>query len=182
LTVIQKFAPLLKAAPGSAGRPGRIVNVGSVSDKVAAPFLGAYTASKFAVEGFSDCLRRELLPYGIEVIVVRPGAVATAIWEKAEQMRQHELELYRGTGYEKPLQAYMEIFVKQARKEGLPPEAVGRAIYRALTAGKPRLRYNVIPNPIRNWVIPNLLPTRILDQYFGKQLGLMPKKNKKAQQ
>lgn len=180
LTVIQKFASLLKLAPGGSGRPGRIVNVGSVSDKVAAPFLGAYTASKFAIEGFSDCLRRELMPFGIEVIVVRPGAVSTAIWEKAEQLRSHELEQYQGTGYEKPLQAYMEIFVKQARKEGLPPEAVGKAIYRALTARRPFFRYNVIPHIMRNWVIPNVLPRKLLDRYFGEQLGLMPKKGKKV--
>lgn len=176
LTVIQKFAPLLKASPAGPERPGRIVNIGSVSGKVAAPFLGGYTASKFAVEGFSDCLRRELLPFGIEVIVVRPGAVATAIWDKAEQMGPRELEQYQGTGYEPSLQAYMDIFVKRARQEGLPPEAVGRAVYKALTAGKPKLRYNVIPNYVRNWVLPSLLPRRLLDRYFGAQLKLLPGK------
>jgi NAD(P)-dependent dehydrogenase (short-subunit alcohol dehydrogenase family) len=180
LTTIQKFGPLLKKASSGKGRPGRIVNVGSVSDRVAAPFLGAYTASKFAIEGFTDCLRRELMPFGIDVIVVRPGAVATAIWDKAQAMRSHELEHYQGTGYEKPLQAYMDVFVKQAQKEGLPPETVGRAIYRALTAAKPQLHYNVIPNVMRNWVAPNLMPSRWLDLYFGEQLGLIPKKKKKA--
>lgn len=180
LRVIQKFAPLLKAAPGNGGNPGRIVNIGSLSGKVAAPFLGAYNASKFAVEGFSDSLRRELLLHGIDVIVVRPGPVNTAIWDKAEEARPRELEQYRGTGYEKPLQAYMDVFVKQARKTGFPPEAVGNAVYRALTAKNPRVYYNVIPQYLLNWIMPKLLPARVLDRFFGAQLGLIPKQEPKA--
>jgi NAD(P)-dependent dehydrogenase (short-subunit alcohol dehydrogenase family) len=80
------FGPLLGTDPALKGRPGRIVNISSVGGKNAVPFLSPYAASKFAIEGLSESLRRELMPFGIDVIVVAPGAVATAIWAKAEQV------------------------------------------------------------------------------------------------
>lgn len=84
LIVTQAFLPLLGADHALTGKPGRIVNISSVGGKLAFPFLGAYNASKFGLEGFSEALRRELMIHGIDVIVVRPGSVATAIWDKAE--------------------------------------------------------------------------------------------------
>jgi NAD(P)-dependent dehydrogenase (short-subunit alcohol dehydrogenase family) len=80
------FAPLLGTDRTLKGPPGRIVNISSVGGKNAVPFLSPYAASKFALEGLSEGLRRELLPFGIDVIVVAPGAVATPIWAKAEQV------------------------------------------------------------------------------------------------
>ena len=74
------FGPLLGTDRALTGPPGRIVNISSVGGKNAVPFLSPYAASKFALEGLSEGLRRELLPFGIDVIVVAPGAVATAIW------------------------------------------------------------------------------------------------------
>ena len=73
------------------GAPGRIVNIGSVGGKIAMPFLAPYAASKFALEGLSESLRRELLPFGIDVIVIAPGAVATPIWEQGRAGRHDAL-------------------------------------------------------------------------------------------
>src|SRR5271154_6033280 len=86
LIVTQAFVPLLGADADRKGAPGRIVMISSVGGKNASPFVGPYNASKFALEGFSESLRRELMLFGIDVIVVAPGAVATAIWGKAEQV------------------------------------------------------------------------------------------------
>ena len=86
VTVTQAFAPLLGADRALKGKPGRIVNISSVGGQVASPFVSPYNASKFAVEGLSEGLRRELLPFGIDVIVIAPGAVATPIWSKAEEV------------------------------------------------------------------------------------------------
>ena len=82
--VTQAFAPLLGTDRSRQGKPGRIVNMSSVGGKIGAPFLGMYVASKHGLEGMSESLRRELLLFGIDVIVIGPGAVATPIWDKAE--------------------------------------------------------------------------------------------------
>lgn len=79
LIVTQAFAPLLGVDRSRRGAPGRIVMMSSVAGRNASPFVGAYSASKFALEGLSESLRRELMLFGIDVIIVAPGAVATPI-------------------------------------------------------------------------------------------------------
>jgi len=83
ITVSQAVIPLLGADPALTGEPGRISNITSLGGRVAAPFLGEYVMSKHALEAFTDSLRRELMIYGIDVIAIGPGAVATPIWDKA---------------------------------------------------------------------------------------------------
>src|SRR5271170_2729104 len=84
LIVTQAFARLLGAGPSPQGAPGRIVMISSVGGKNAMPFLGPYCASKFGLEGLSESLRRELMIFGVDVIVVAPGTIATPIWSKAD--------------------------------------------------------------------------------------------------
>ncbi len=83
LIVTRAFAPLLGTDRSRTGPPGRIVMLSSVGGTMAWPFLGAYNTSKFALEGFSEALRREMMLFGIDVVIIRPGPVATAIWEKS---------------------------------------------------------------------------------------------------
>lgn len=68
--LLQAFLPLLGADLSLQGSAGKVINISSVGGKYGAPFMGAYSASKHGVEGMSDSLRRELLPYGIDVVVV----------------------------------------------------------------------------------------------------------------
>ena len=75
--VTQAFAPLLGTDKSLKGEPGRIVNISSVGGIRAMPFIGPYAASKFAIEGFSEALRRELMLFGIRVVVIGPGPVKT---------------------------------------------------------------------------------------------------------
>src|SRR6266498_1580092 len=86
LIVTKAFLPLLGTDRSLHGKPGRIINISSVGGKAGGPFLGAYAVSKHELEEFSESLRRELMLYGIDVIIVGPGAVATPIWDKAEQL------------------------------------------------------------------------------------------------
>jgi NAD(P)-dependent dehydrogenase (short-subunit alcohol dehydrogenase family) len=96
LLVTQAFAGLLGARTHSPHPPGRIINISSVSGRIAYPFIGPYAASKHAVEAISDSLRRELRLYGVDVIVIEPGAVRTPIWDKLEQV---ETSRYVSTDY-----------------------------------------------------------------------------------
>src|SRR3989449_205443 len=118
VAVTQAFLPLLKAARG------RIVNISSVAGRGALPFMGPYAASKFALEGASDSLRRELRPFGVRVIVVQPGSVQSRIWEKVERW---DLSRYRGTPYERVLERFRDLALRSGQR-GLPADRVARAV------------------------------------------------------
>jgi hypothetical protein len=163
-TVTQAFLPLLGTEPGRLGNPGRVVNISSVSGRLAVPFLGAYAASKFGLEGYSDSLRRELMLFGIKVILIEPGAVVTPIWDKAEGV---VVEQFPNTPYDRSLRLFAEQAMKEA-KTGFPPEKVGDLIWRVLTAPRPRARYAIVPHRVVEWSIPRRLPTEFLDYCIAK--------------
>jgi hypothetical protein len=170
LIVTQAFLPLLGTDAALAGAPGRVVNVSSVGGKLGGPFLGAYVAAKHGLEGLSESLRRELMLFGIDVIVVAPGSVATPIWDKAEEV---SLDPYEATPYGGPLRRFRAAALRDGRA-GLPPEAVAQAIWTALTAANPATRMAVVIKPLMNWTLPRLLPTRVLDRIIARHLGLRP--------
>jgi NAD(P)-dependent dehydrogenase (short-subunit alcohol dehydrogenase family) len=165
----QAFLPLLGAEPGRAGKPGRIINVSSVGGKMASPFVGAYSASKHAVEGLSDSMRREFMLFGIDVIVIGPGNTATPIWGKAEGAAADA----KGP-YEPSFTAFKE-FSKQVAEGAFPPERVGEAIFHALTARNPKVRYEVLQNRLLHWTLPLLLPPRLLDAMLARFFKLRPR-------
>lgn len=168
--VTRAFAPLLGADPALTGSKGRIVNISSVGGRLGPPFLGAYAASKHGVEGFSESLRRELRLVGVDVIIVAPGSVATPIWDKAESAPSGHLA---GTIWDRPFKAFSGTMLKDGRK-GLAPERIGEVVRTALTVAKPRARYAPVPGKLLNWTLPTMLPTRVVDQLIGSQLGLKP--------
>jgi len=167
LNVTQAFAPLVGADTSLKVKPGRIVNISSVGGKRAFPFIGPYAASKHALEGFSEALRRELMLFGIDVIIVGPGAVKTAIWDKAEQV---DTSRYANTPYAASLQRFSDFFLATGRK-GLAPEKLGRVIMHALTTAKPKTRYAVVPNFMQDRLVPALMPKRMLDRIVAGRLG-----------
>ena len=167
----QAFAPLLGIDPDLKGKPGRIINISSVGGKNATPFLGPYNTSKFGLEGLSEALRRELMPFEIDVIVIAPGAVATAIWGKTGE---GDVARYANTPYAAQLAKLQTIAAEQGRK-GLKPEVLGQAIMKALTAARPKVRYTVTPEPGLNFII-NTVPKRTADRMIAGRLGLMPPK------
>ncbi|HAJ45042.1 MAG TPA: oxidoreductase, partial [Alphaproteobacteria bacterium] len=125
----QAFLPQLGADRTLKGKPGRVVHITSMGGKIGAPFLGAYCAAKHGLEGFSESLRRELMIYGIDSLVIGPGAVKTAIWDKAEAQ---DISIYANTDYKTILEKFTQNFYAEGRN-GLPVERVGEEIYRMLT-------------------------------------------------
>jgi NAD(P)-dependent dehydrogenase (short-subunit alcohol dehydrogenase family) len=168
LIVTKAFVPLLGSDRSLHGKPGRIVNISSVGGKRGSPFLGAYVASKHGLEGFSESLRRELMLYGIDVIIIGPGPVATPIWDKGEQV---DTAIYADTEYFEAGRRIQKYMVESGRK-GYPPEKVGRVVWHALTTSTPRLRYAVVPGGIIMRTIQSLIPRRILDHIIAQSLGL----------
>jgi NAD(P)-dependent dehydrogenase (short-subunit alcohol dehydrogenase family) len=167
IIVTQAFAPLLRAEKGRRAKPGRIVMISSVGGKIATPFMGPYNASKFAIEALSDSLRRELIPLGIDVIVVAPGAVATPIWDKAEAI---DVSRYANTFYAGSLDRLKKAAVEGGRK-GLSEETLGLAIHKALSVRNPKARYVVTPDRLQYLMGVNL-PKRMLDRIVANRLGL----------
>lgn len=168
LIVTQAFAPLLGASRDFAGTPGLIVMISSVGGRMAGPFLGPYHASKFGLEGLSDTLRRELMLYGIDVVIVEPGAVATPIWDKAEQ---EDVARFAHTDYAPMLEGYKRYAIAGGR-QGLPAEHIGAVIHHALTTPRPRVRYAVLRGRFAGFDLPRLLPPRMVDRTIARRLGM----------
>lgn len=168
--VTQAFAPLLGADKSLTGAPGRIVNISSVAGIRAMPFLGPYAASKYALEGFSEALRRELMLFGIDVVVIGPGPVKTAIWDKAEDI---DIKAYSNSPYYPVLEKFRSVFIGEG-KNGLPAETLGTLIHKALTAPKPKTRYAAVKGRLLEKLFMALLPKRALDRLIAKTLGLRP--------
>ncbi len=167
LIVTQAFLPLLGTDHSMQGKPGRIINISSVSGRNGSPFLGAYSASKHALEGFSESLRRELMLYGINVIIVGPGAVATPIWDKADESTLAE---HQHPDYVEASEIFRKYSLKNG-KNGFPPEKLGQVVLHVLTTQKPRVRYAVVPgNPLTRF-LQQLLPKRTVDGIIAKGLG-----------
>jgi NAD(P)-dependent dehydrogenase (short-subunit alcohol dehydrogenase family) len=167
LIVTQAFAPLLGVDRSRKGAPGRIVMISSVGGKNAMPFLGAYCASKFGLEGMSESLRRELMIFGVDVIIVAPGAVATPIWEKADAV---DVTAFADTPYA-PALARLKRGMVSMGKQGLTPERIGEAVKSALTAVRPKTRYTLTPSPMQD-MMARTLPKRMVDSMIARRLGL----------
>ncbi len=161
--VTQACLPLLRQATG------RIINISSISGRVALPFVGPYAASKFALRAISDSLRAELRPWGIEVVMIEPGQIATPIWEKgiAECERvQAEWSADAHEYYDVTMSALLN---HVRRGGGLPPERVADVIVKAMTARQPRTSY-VVGRDSRwlRWL--GRLPARWRDALFTRSL------------
>jgi NAD(P)-dependent dehydrogenase (short-subunit alcohol dehydrogenase family) len=168
VAVTQQFLPALRAARG------RIVNVSSIGGRVALPLVSPYNASKFALEAISDSLRRELLPHGVDVIVIEPGGVKTPIWGKGNETAD---EIQAGMPpeaeqlYGPMIAALRRETVKIAQQTGIEPREVAEVIGRALTADKPRTRYLVGREAKIRAVAAKVMPDRRMDRAIMKQLS-----------
>ena len=166
----QAFGPLLGSDPSLKGPKGRVVMISSVAGKNGNPLTPAYSASKHALEGLSESLRRELMLFGIDVIIIAPGPVKTPIWGKGQQAV--DSENYKNSPYLPALQK-ISAYMKRLDSIGLPPEKIAERVFDALTLPHPKVRYQIAPDPMRH-LITTYLPKRMVDRIIAKRLGLMP--------
>lgn len=168
VAVTQAFLPALRAARG------RIVNVSSIGGRLALPLAGPYSSSKFALEGLSDSLRRELRSQGVEVVLIEPGAVKTPIWRKGNELADEIAAGMPPEGerlYGRMIDALRAETAKIARDRGMEPLEVAEVIGRALTARRPRTRYLVGSDAKVRGPLAKLLPDRVMDRLIGRALG-----------
>ena len=169
IVATQAFGPLLGVDPSLEGPKGRIVMVSSVAGRNGNPLMSAYSASKHAIEGLSESLRREMMLFGIDVIIVAPGAVKTPIWSKAEEV---DLSGFSNSPFF-PALGRIGQFMMQLGESGLPAERIADVIADALTIANPRVRYQITPDPMRHFITA-VLPKRRVDKIIAKRLGLLP--------
>lgn len=164
----QAFLDVLGADTSRTGAAGKIINISSVSGDLAMPFMGAYNMSKFGLEGFSEALRRELMLFGIDVVVIAPGPIKTPIWEKFDGDKLTKRAT--NSAYKKPLESMLS-FSEQMEQTGLPPEVIANRVLAVLQDNKPKTRYTIDAQWIQNTLL-SRLPKRIADRMIAKQMGL----------
>ncbi len=170
VTVTQAFSNLLGAYK-NANHTGKIIMISSVAGKRSYPFVGPYSASKHAVEGLSDALRRELMLYGIDVILVEPGPVKTEIWNKTPDPEDN---VFIGSDYEPPLRKFNSM-LKMFEEKGLDADVIAKRIEKIIISNSPKTRYVLSPNKLRDYILPSLLPDRWLDKAMAAALGIKKK-------
>ena len=168
IAVTQAFLPLIRKGHG------RIVNMGSIGGRMATPFIGAYCASKFALEALTDSLRQELRPWDIGVSIVEPGSIATPIWEKgraaADELEERLPQAARDL-YGDAIDAFRRAVDKRAGA-GIPADEVAKAVEHALTAKRPKTRYLVGMDARLPAVLAKVVPDRARDGLIARNLGL----------
>ena len=165
--VTQAVLPKLRASRG------RIVFVSSVSGRVATPFTGAYSASKFALEAIADALRMELRPWDIKVSLVEPGAIDTDLWRGAQE--QVDRDIAKLAPEHKALYGGriegMRKAIARIQKGTIPAERVADAIVSALTDARPSARYVVGQDARVQLLLRGALPTRAFDAAMSRLTG-----------
>jgi len=169
LRCVQAFLPLLKKTSG------RIVNISSMSGRVAFPTVGAYSASKLALERLSDSLRLELTVHDMEVSVVQPGSIATPIWDRSRARAAKLMESIPKQGIEEYREFIDEVMASTESNgaDAADPQLCADAVRHALTSGRPRTRYVVGQDAkrilfLRRW----FLSDRWLDKLTLRSMGL----------
>jgi len=168
MEVTQAFIPMLRTSKG------RIINIGSTSSYLAVPGAAAYSASKFAVKAVTDSLRLELIPFGIKVILVSPGAVESAIWGKGTQYKE---EMRKSVNPEiadlySPLRKFGDRLNEQVKK--IPAIEVAKVIHIAFNNPKPK-PYYIVGSDAKGAAKAARLPKRILDWIILKRIQKLGK-------
>jgi NAD(P)-dependent dehydrogenase (short-subunit alcohol dehydrogenase family) len=167
LEVSQAFLPQLRVSRG------RLIFVGSISGRLAVPFIAPYSASKFALRALTDALRVELAPAGIAVALLEPSSVQTPIWQKGRDSREALLAMLPAKAMEYYGPQVEAVFAATQHEEriAIPVERVSAAILNALTARKPRLRY-LLGRGARLGSVVALLPPALRDRAIRASMKL----------
>jgi NAD(P)-dependent dehydrogenase (short-subunit alcohol dehydrogenase family) len=144
---------------------GRIVIVSSNAGKFAQPFIGPYCSSKYAIEGYVDSLRRELMLLGVKVIKIKPGRTKTSIWDKGE----HLIHKYENGLFGKSVKKAGRVLISEGKLKSLEPIHIAKIILKAFTAKHPKAKYSRVPNPFGIWAR-ETFPDKFLDWVIQRKL------------
>lgn len=169
--VTQHLLPMIRQARG------RIVNTASILGRVAVPFSGPYSISKFALEAFTDTLRMELRQFGIHVCVIEPGTIATPLWPKAIQHTEaitSEMPFHLQQLYRDDIDTFTSTIERQQRR-GISPDAVAQKVAHAFTAARPKTRYVIGSDAQFISALRQIFPDRLLDWTLNRLYPVIKK-------
>jgi NAD(P)-dependent dehydrogenase (short-subunit alcohol dehydrogenase family) len=153
-------------------RSGRIINVSSVAGKVAPPLFGAYSGSKFALEGLSDALRLELYPFGIHVILIEPGYIPTGFQKISDELSSHYFDAAKSGPYARVYENAERSTSSSRQNTRSTPEDFAGVIVHAIETRRPNPRYTVTTlAAITRWG-KRILSDRALDALLRKRYRL----------
>ena len=167
----QAYLDLLGADKNRKGDPGKIINISSISGEIGMPFMSAYNMSKFGLEGFSEGIRRELLMYGIDVVVIAPGPVKTPIWKKINQ--KDEVKRYDNSDFRESVSRAMKMTEKM-EQAGCEPSVIAERALSIIENTKNKTRYRIDPTRMQN-ILLQLFPKRIADRMIAKRMKIINK-------
>jgi NAD(P)-dependent dehydrogenase (short-subunit alcohol dehydrogenase family) len=173
LCVTQAVLPLMRQGDAPAGSR-RIVMISSINGQVGTPLGGAYCASKFGLEGMSDSLRCELLPQGIDVVLIEPGAIATAIWETSKgraDALQPQIASDPAMSHYRAFIDAMTQKVERIQAKAIPAERVAQAVRQVLISSRPAVRTRVGKDAKLGYFLKRWLPTRLFDKLIVKDMS-----------
>jgi NAD(P)-dependent dehydrogenase (short-subunit alcohol dehydrogenase family) len=150
-------------------RAGRIINVSSIGGRSAKPGLSAYCSSKFAVEGLSEAVRMELLPYGVHVVLVEPGSFRTEIFEKNRRVAKRAFD--PGSPYYDTTKRMEALIDKMVARSKADPQRVADVIADAATARRPRLRYVVGVGAHAQAIASAVIPMGVIERLVVRVIG-----------
>jgi len=162
INVTQAFLPLLGF--NNSKKKGKIINIGSAAGKVTRPFMAPYAASKHAIEAISDGYRRELMSFGVDVILLEPGPIKSDIWSKARMINTK----YNDTPY-KEQYVKLDIAIDEMEKIAIPAEKVANLLFKITNRKKNKARYLIAPKKWLFWLAIHIIPDRYMDKMFLKQ-------------
>ena len=167
LALIRALVPMMRDSGG-----GRIINISSLGGRLAFPFGGLYSASKFALEGLSDALRMELAPFNIKVSVIQPGPVSTDFFVVAAQAVDETVATPDNTPYRAAFEK-LKGLEKQTSSRAWTSERVAEVIVRALTDQHPRPRYMAATGGnFLIFLMTKVLPTTVVDTFWQRFYGI----------
>ncbi len=153
-------------------RRGRIINMSSAAGKVALPMFGAYSGSKFALEGMSDALRLELYPFGVDVVVIEPGYIRTGFQSISADLSSSYGAPSRASAYAVLYESFRRTTTSARNRSQYTPEDCARVVLRAVEDDPPRPRYTVTRTArLAAWA-KRLLPDRVLDRSLRRAYGI----------
>ena len=167
----QAYLDLLGADKNRKGDPGKIINISSISGEIGMPFMSAYNMSKFGLEGFSEGIRRELLMYGIDVVVIAPGPVKTPIWKKINQ--KDEVKRYDNSDFRESVSRAMKMTEKM-EQAGCEPSVIAERALSIIENSKNKTRYRIDPTRMQNIML-QLFPKRMADKMIAKRMKIINK-------
>ncbi|CAK0786635.1 hypothetical protein CVIRNUC_009849 [Coccomyxa viridis] len=172
VSVTQAFLPLLGTDLTLKGKPGKILNMSSIYGSYTLPFSSAYSASKAGLNAMSEGLRRELKPFGVDVVIIAPGPIQTEIW--GDLVRNAEPTTKKGSVFNGYVQNAHRLSEQECSKPGWfwDSSVVGERIWKVLSSKSPPVHVVITPNWWLNWFGPTFFPRHLVDKEIARRFRM----------